>query len=577
MKVILAKNAGFCMGVRRAVETTLDEVRRDKKIATLGPLIHNPQVLKMLEERGVEILREIPDQREGTVIIRAHGVPPESKSRLLQSGARVEDATCPRVLKVQAIISRHQQQGASTVIVGDRNHAEVEGLLGFAGGRGQVVSNDEEAKALQVDAPYIIVSQTTKDNATFERISNTIMANCPGGQVFNTICDSTHKRQASVIDLCSEVEAMVVVGGKESANTRRLGEIVSNHGLPVFLVETEEELDLASLAQFSCVGVTAGASTPSWMINRVIQVLESTPGPDESPFASLVYKAICALMSSNIYVALGGGLLGCAADRLMNGATSGDFFLMIFSYLFAMHNLNRFGGTGSGAFSDPVREKFKVKFRRPLLLLSWIALAFSLSIAYNNNAFSFPVLVVMSVLGALYSLSIFPRKLPGLFRMREIREIPGSKTFFVSFAWAFIIVVVPALGGGERLDHSLIGAFLTILLLVYIRSALYDIFELQGDRIIGKETLPVFIGRPRSLMLLYGIMIALSLMVTAGVATGWFDPLWLLLLPVLVYMFILSRLHEKDKFSYSPKLEFAVDSSFVIFALLVVAGVYLQH
>ena len=144
MKVILAENAGFCMGVRRAVETTLDMVRKEEKIATYGPLIHNPQVLGLLEERGVDILQKIPDHCDGTIIIRAHGVPPESKGKLQQTGAKVHDATCPRVLKVQAIISRHRKEGYAAVIIGDKNHAEVDGLLGFTGGLGQVVSSEEE-------------------------------------------------------------------------------------------------------------------------------------------------------------------------------------------------------------------------------------------------------------------------------------------------------------------------------------------------------------------------------------------------------------------------------------------------
>ncbi len=137
MKVILAKSAGFCMGVRRAVETTLDIIRKeDAGVATYGPLIHNPQVLNLLEERGVRILKEIPEQESGTVIIRAHGIPPIEKTRLQNAGATVEDATCPHVVKVQVIIRKYQKQGYGTVIIGDRNHAEVEGLMGFAGSMG---------------------------------------------------------------------------------------------------------------------------------------------------------------------------------------------------------------------------------------------------------------------------------------------------------------------------------------------------------------------------------------------------------------------------------------------------------
>jgi len=277
MRVVLAEHAGFCMGVRRAVETTLDLLEKQQEpLATYGPLIHNPQVLEMLAGKGVKVLDEIPAQAEGTVVIRAHGVPPAGKARLEASGARVEDATCPRVLKVQAIIGRYQREGYTTVIVGDRDHAEVVGLMGYAGDSGRVVSSSAEVDNLQLaDAPYIIVSQTTQDEETFAAITEAILARWPGGKVFNTICDSTHKRQDEVRRMCREVDALVVVGGRNSANTKRLAEIAENLQCPVFLVETEAELAADAMRGYQTVGVTAGASTPAWIIRQVVSALEA--------------------------------------------------------------------------------------------------------------------------------------------------------------------------------------------------------------------------------------------------------------------------------------------------------------
>ncbi|MGV1099050.1 4-hydroxy-3-methylbut-2-enyl diphosphate reductase [Thiovibrio sp. JS02] len=278
MEVVLAKNAGFCMGVRRAVETTLGMVQKhEAAIATFGPLIHNPQVLKLLEDQGVSILKEIPARAGGIIIIRAHGIPPEKKKRLEASGARVEDATCPRVLKVQAIIAKYKKEGYATVIIGDRDHAEVEGLMGYAGDSGQVVNSETDVDHLVLDSPYIVVSQTTQDERLFETLKERILARYPGGKVFNTICDSTHKRQEEVRQLCREVDALVVVGGRTSANTKRLGEIAEGLGCPVFMAETEADLDGREMAQFSRVGVTAGASTPNWVIDKIVQVLEAIP------------------------------------------------------------------------------------------------------------------------------------------------------------------------------------------------------------------------------------------------------------------------------------------------------------
>jgi 4-hydroxy-3-methylbut-2-enyl diphosphate reductase len=568
MKVILAENAGFCMGVRRAVETTLYMVRKDGKIATFGPLIHNPQVLGLLEERGVEILHEIPEYREGTIIIRAHGVPPESKEKLQRTGANVHDATCPRVLKVQAIIRKHQKQGYATVIIGDRNHAEVDGLLGFAGEAGLVVSNDDEARTIALTPPYIIVSQTTQDDESFALLSGIIEERCPGGKIFNTICDSTHKRQAAVLALCEKVQAMVVVGGRSSANTRRLGELVEKNGCPVYLVESEDELDLKSFSQYDCVGVTAGASTPSWMINRVIQSLESVSGPGESRLGSLVYRGIGFLMASNLYVSVGGGLLAGAVSALLGSSFSTANFFLVTAYLFAMHNLNRFTGVETGRFSDPVREKIRHKFRGPVLALSWAALVASLLIAYVNEEFSFAILAVMGGLGVLYSVRFIPEKLSAFIKVRRLKEIPGSKTFFVAMAWAFAIIVVPSFGRGRVFGVDSVGAFLFVLLLVYVRSALFDVFEVQGDRIVGKETLPVCIGRDKTLRLLYGLLAVMSLLLVGGPLVGLLPVAWAGLLPVILYLYVVTRRYDQGVFPYSPKLEFAVDSIFPISAVL---------
>ncbi len=262
------------MGVRRAVDTTLALVEKgEENIFTFGPLIHNPQVLKILQGQGVNILQKIPAKIDGTVIIRAHGIPPSQKKELAETGAQIIDATCPRVLKVQAIIKKFLCRNCFTIIIGDRNHAEVNGLLGYAGKQGAVVSNEHDIKHLKLPDQYIIVSQTTQDKNIFNRLSAEIMARFPNGQVFNTICDSTHKRQDEVRELCGKVDAVIVVGGKNSANTARLGDVARSMSCPVYVVETEAELNPKELRGYKTIGVTAGASSPTWMIERVINTL----------------------------------------------------------------------------------------------------------------------------------------------------------------------------------------------------------------------------------------------------------------------------------------------------------------
>ena len=168
MKILLAKTAGFCMGVRRAVEIVLDAPsKHENPICTYGPLIHNPQVLNLLEEKGISILNNIPDHGSGTVLIRAHGVPPRTKGNLKKAGFKIIDSTCPRVIKVQTIIRKHAKQNYASIIIGDKDHPEVIGLLGYAGEKGCVVDNLNDLDSLPSFDRAIIVAQTTQNTFFF--------------------------------------------------------------------------------------------------------------------------------------------------------------------------------------------------------------------------------------------------------------------------------------------------------------------------------------------------------------------------------------------------------------------------
>jgi len=264
------------MGVSRAVELALNLPRRFQgPFYTYGPLIHNPQVLNLLEEKEISAIDEIPEHGEGTLLIRAHGVPPQAKARLEEAGFNVLDATCPRVIKVQTIISHHSRQGYASIIIGDRNHPEVIGLQGFAGENAYVVDNIKDLSNLPVFRNAIIVAQTTQNTLFFESIKSWAEAYFPHYKIFDTICDSTAKRQEEVKQLACSVDAVVVVGGYNSGNTKRLAEIVRQQGKPAFHIETENELDLNGLKSFRRIGLTAGASTPNWIIKEIRRAIEN--------------------------------------------------------------------------------------------------------------------------------------------------------------------------------------------------------------------------------------------------------------------------------------------------------------
>ncbi|UCF02248.1 MAG: 4-hydroxy-3-methylbut-2-enyl diphosphate reductase, partial [Deltaproteobacteria bacterium] len=207
MKVKVAKNAGFCMGVRRAMDLVLNAARDrqpDEIIYTYGPLIHNNQVLEILERRGIRCSKDLTEAEEGgRIIIRAHGIPPQERKAIKEKGFRIINATCPRVGKVQGIIKEHALRGYDIVIVGDDNHAEVIGLKGFANGRARVLNTPKEVDRLPPMDKLLVVAQTTQDERAFKTIAGLLEKRYPETKIYNTICDSTHNRQEEVRVLCN--------------------------------------------------------------------------------------------------------------------------------------------------------------------------------------------------------------------------------------------------------------------------------------------------------------------------------------------------------------------------------------
>lgn len=277
-EVIVAKTAGFCMGVKRAVEMTLkllDEVK--KPVYMYGALIHNPQVNSMLNDRGVIVIDKDTIPKEGTVVIRAHGITPEVENKLRKSEVKIIDATCPFVTKVQKIIADSISKGYFIIIIGDKGHAEVESYLGYAKNNGVVVDAVQSVQDIPVKNKYCIVAQTTQDVAKYQIIIDSVKERFQGSEivVHNTICNATSQRQEEAVGLAKSVAVMIVVGGKNSANTKRLVEKCHNQNCPTFFIECAEDISIEEISQYSKIGISAGASTPQWVIDEIVKKLKT--------------------------------------------------------------------------------------------------------------------------------------------------------------------------------------------------------------------------------------------------------------------------------------------------------------
>jgi len=282
MKVIRANTAGFCMGVSLALKR-LDRALKGSRqpIASLGPIIHNPQVLAEYANKGVRRLKEADEARRGErVIIRAHGVPKTEEALLAERGARIVDATCPRVKAAQLAIDRATRQGDCLLLFGEAEHPEVRGLLSYAHAARHVFSSLDECCALPLESTesYVLAAQTTQDIRQFSAVQACLeqrLGRCVS--VLHTICDATEKRQNEALEIAVRVDCMVVVGGRESGNTRRLAELAAGTGIPALHVESEKELEAAFFKKKIFVGLTAGASTPKSLIDAVEFFLETLP------------------------------------------------------------------------------------------------------------------------------------------------------------------------------------------------------------------------------------------------------------------------------------------------------------
>ncbi|MFC1516832.1 4-hydroxy-3-methylbut-2-enyl diphosphate reductase, partial [Thermodesulfobacteriota bacterium] len=374
MKIILAKTAGFCMGVRRAVEMVLETPKKHEgPIRTLGPLIHNPQVLNLLKEKGVSVMDGIPDNSSGTVLIRAHGVPPEAKNNLEIAGCNIVDATCPRVIKVQTIIREHAEKGYASVIIGDKDHPEVVGLLGYAGKNGHAIDNLEDLNSLPRFDKAIIVAQTTQNVLFYEEVKAWATRKFPHYKIFDTICDSTEKRQDEVRRLADSVDVVIVVGGHNSGNTQRLAEIARQTGKPTYHVETESELDFEAISSAQIIGITAGASTPNWIIKKIYRSLEILTIKKGEGWYRLLFNIQRALLQTNIYVSIGAGCLCYACTKIQGLANFFPHVLIAMLYVQSMHIFNNLIGTKADQYNDPDRASFYNKNKILLALLAIIA------------------------------------------------------------------------------------------------------------------------------------------------------------------------------------------------------------
>ncbi len=569
MKVKLAKTGGFCMGVRRAMEIVLAEAnKKEGPLFTLGPLIHNRQVLDLLASRGVLPLDDPNGIKAGRIVIRAHGIPPQKRQGLRDTGLKMIDATCPKVARVQAIIRAYTSKGYSAVIVGDNAHAEVVGLMGYSKTPAHLLQRLEDVSALPPMDRLFVVAQTTQNEEMFHNVVNALMERFPQIRVFDTICDATHLRQQEVRSFAGQVDGVVVVGGYNSANTQRLVQVSKEAGLPTFHVETEKDLDKGALSRIKVVGVTAGASTPNWMIRNVVKEIEGIRGEGKVSIGYRLLKALRFLALSNLLVGLGAFSLAYAASLLSGRDPNLTFPLLTLLYIYAMYVFNRFLDKGASAYNDPDRATF-LRNNRALLGISGLAaIGVALALSISSGIPIFLVLIGLSILGIIYGIPLVPERFRHRYRYTKIKDIPGSRSLAEALAWVAVIMLLPLLRADPVKWQAAIVAILVVFSMSYTRSTLFNVFQAQGDLIVGTETLPITLGERKTLVILKAILVATGIILVGSPLLGLVGTFsYVLFLPLLTLWLCLIS-YEKRWLYPGIALESLVEANFILAGLL---------
>jgi (E)-4-hydroxy-3-methyl-but-2-enyl pyrophosphate reductase len=275
MKVFVVRKAGFCFGVKRAIKLAFDVAKKkNEKVYTWGPLIHNPQVVENLKKKGVYAVEDLRKIKKGTLIIRSHGIHPKVLERMKKRDLQVVDATCPFVKKAQKKAKLLSDQGYQVVVVGEADHPEVQGIMGYANNSALVINHNRIKRNLPHFEKLGVIAQTTLNIDAFKQVIGELIEKADELKVCNTLCHATARAQKATLKLASKVDTMIVVGGHNSANTNRLAKLCKGLRTPTHHIETAKELRRDWFKGKTRVGVTAGTSTPDWLIQEVVKGIE---------------------------------------------------------------------------------------------------------------------------------------------------------------------------------------------------------------------------------------------------------------------------------------------------------------
>lgn len=532
MQIEIGKFAGFCRGVKHAVEGAFSCAREaDGEIFTDGQLIHNPQTLELLDRHGVRMLPEdgsLEMAAGKTIIVRAHGTTPQRMLQLREVARDVRNFTCRDVAKVQGIIKKHSRQGYSIILFGKRTHPEVIGLLGFAQ-EGYVVFDLNDLERLPPLPKVCVVSQTTMSRTKYDEMCAGIRRRFPEVVTVDTICPATEQRQEEVREMARRNECILVIGGDNSSNTQRLFEIAHETTRTHFVSDVADvsKIDFAGVKR---LGVTAGASTPDWLIEEVVEAVRSV---SRSPFWRFLHTIILFGLYSNLFVAAGSYLLSYAVAENVGLRFSPQIGVLVALYYLSMSVLNNYTSRASMRIENQRRYRFVYSARIEYSALFLLSLAGAVWIGWGLSREILVLTFLSVVLGVGYNFSYLParnwrkRRGPG---MQGILQ--SLKSVVISVAVTLLLNGLPLLNAYPNLwknpasAHEILsrlGFYFSIYyvaMIMFVRQTLLEIKTAQSDRVAGVSSLLTLVKKEYLQLGLIALPSLLLLSMVSGLLLG---------------------------------------------------------
>lgn len=522
MKVEIGKFAGFCDGVKYAVEKTFSQASKsNEEIYVDGHLIHNPQTLDMLEKTGVKTYEDTEDDMsvldDKTVIIRAHGISPERREALSSHAKKIVNLTCKYVAKIQALVKKHSSLGYRVIVIGNPTHPEIIGVCGFAKDVYVVYKDEDIEKLPEDDKKTLIVAQTTLQKETFNKFVSQIQDKYKNSELIikNTICEATEQRQNEILDIAKRNDVVLVIGGSESSNTRNLYKIASSIK-PSFYVEFKEDLEKIDLTPYKNVGIMAGASTPDWLIEDIAQTIKDNYS---SSFYRSINKVFDFLNYGYIFFSFGAFLMSYAIYDILNKPFQYRIGVIVALYYLFMSLGNGYSNY-TIKISDKRRYLFYQKYKPAFLTIIVVSALIMFYLAYNVDIGILMLTILSTLLGTAYNISFEKNdRFNHSFFFRLFKKLVPFKAIIISIAVTTLLNGSILLLNRNILKENTLSYLFSVsivFIFMFIRQALIEIKFSQSDKIAGAVTLTTYIDSDKlaiitaiiPIILLIGVIIA---------------------------------------------------------------------